>query len=154
MYSKVIQLYIYTYTYSFSDSFPLQDVEYSSPSIRLDLCCLSLLFYLFYIRCAVLSRSVTCDPLWPINSSPPGFSVRGILQARTLEWVVISYSRACSQPRDQTCASCVSCIGRQILYCWGTREAWMMFKEASLSRKIDHVHWLENEIFLKVCLSK
>ena len=32
-----------------------------------------------------------CDP---IDSSPPGFSVSGILQARTLEWVAISFSNA------------------------------------------------------------
>ena len=32
-----------------------------------------------------------CDP---IDSSPPGSSVPGILQARTLEWVAISFSNA------------------------------------------------------------
>ena len=32
-----------------------------------------------------------CDP---IDSSPPGSPVPGILQARTLEWVVISFSKA------------------------------------------------------------
>ena len=32
-----------------------------------------------------------CDP---IDGSPPGFSVSGILQARTLKWVVISFSSA------------------------------------------------------------
>ena len=32
-----------------------------------------------------------CDP---INSSPPGSSVPGILQARTLEWAAISFSKA------------------------------------------------------------
>ena len=31
-----------------------------------------------------------CDP---IDSSPPGSAVPGILQARTLEWVAISFSR-------------------------------------------------------------
>ena len=31
-----------------------------------------------------------CDP---IDGSPPGSSVPGILQARTLEWVAISFSR-------------------------------------------------------------
>ena len=30
----------------------------------------------------------------PIDSSPPGFPVPGILQARTLEWVAISFSSA------------------------------------------------------------
>ena len=37
----------------------------------------------------------------------------GIFQARILKWVVISFSRKLSQPRDQTHASC---IRRQILY--------------------------------------
>ena len=32
-----------------------------------------------------------CDP---IDSSPPGYPVPGILQARTLEWVAISFSKA------------------------------------------------------------
>ena len=32
-----------------------------------------------------------CDP---IDGSPPGFPVSGILQARTLEWVAISFSNA------------------------------------------------------------
>ena len=32
-----------------------------------------------------------CDP---IDSSPPGSSVLGIVQARTLEWVAISFSNA------------------------------------------------------------
>ena len=39
----------------------------------------------------------------------------GILQARILEWVAISYSRGSSQLRDQTHVSCVSCISRGIL---------------------------------------
>ena len=32
-----------------------------------------------------------CDP---IDDSPPGSSLHGILQARTLEWVAISFSNA------------------------------------------------------------
>ena len=32
-----------------------------------------------------------CDP---IDGSPPGFPIPGILQARTLEWVAISFSNA------------------------------------------------------------
>ena len=39
-----------------------------------------------------------CDP---VNCSLPGFSVQGILQARLLEWVAISFSRGSSPPRDQ-----------------------------------------------------
>ena len=30
----------------------------------------------------------------PIDGSPPGFPIPGILQARTLEWVAISFSNA------------------------------------------------------------
>ena len=37
------------------------------------------------------SCSTLCDP---IDSSPPGSPVPGILQARTLEWVAISFSNA------------------------------------------------------------
>ena len=51
-----------------------------------------------------------CDPM---NCSPPGSSVHGMLQARILEWVAMLSSRGSSQPRDQTW---VSCIGRRILY--------------------------------------
>ena len=45
------------------------------------------------------------SPVWLCNSmdcSLPGSSVRGILQARILEWVAIPFSRGSSQPRDQT----------------------------------------------------
>ena len=46
----------------------------------------------------------------PMDCSPPGSSVHGILQARTVERVTTSYSRGSSRPRDRTC---ISCIGRQ-----------------------------------------
>ena len=39
-----------------------------------------------------------------------------ILQARKLEWVAMPSSRGTSQLRNQTHASYVSCIGRQVLY--------------------------------------
>ena len=58
-----------------------------------------------------------------MDYSPPASSVHGILQARILGWVVISSSRVFSWPRDRIHVSCVSCIGRQILYHWATREA-------------------------------
>ena len=37
-----------------------------------------------------------------MDCSPPGASLHGILQARTLEWVVMPSSRGSSQPRGQT----------------------------------------------------
>ena len=48
-----------------------------------------------------------------------GSSIKGISQARILEWVAISFSRGSSQSRDQTH---VPCIGRQVLYHRATRE--------------------------------
>ena len=40
---------------------------------------------------SIQSRPTLCDP---INGSAPGSPVPGILQARTLEWVAISFSNA------------------------------------------------------------
>ena len=51
-----------------------------------------------------------CDPM---DCSPPGSSVHGILQARILEWVAMPSSRGSPQPRDETqvslSLSCSSC---------------------------------------------
>ena len=54
-----------------------------------------------------------CDPM---NCSLTGSSVHGILQARILEWVAISFSRGSSPPKNRTLVSYVSCIGRRILH--------------------------------------
>ena len=43
------------------------------------------------IAVSLQSCPTLCDPM---DCSLPGFSVRGILQARTLEWVAISFSNA------------------------------------------------------------
>ena len=57
-----------------------------------------------------------CDPM---DCSLPGFSIRGILQARVLEWVTISFSRGSFLPRNQIR---VSCFGRRRSNLWATRE--------------------------------
>ena len=44
----------------------------------------------------------------PMDCSPTGSSVHGILQARILEWVVIPFSRGSSRPRDQDQVSCTA----------------------------------------------
>ena len=48
------------------------------------------------VAAAVTAKSLqSCPTLCdPIDGSPPGFPVPGILQARTLEWVAISFSNA------------------------------------------------------------
>ena len=63
--------------------------------------------------------SVVSDSLWPHGRYLPGFSIRGIFQARVLEWVAFSFSRGSSQPRDWTQ---VSCIASRRFTVWATRE--------------------------------
>ena len=43
----------------------------------------------------------------PVDCSPPGCSVHGVLQARTLERVAIPFCRRSSQPRNRTWVSCI-----------------------------------------------
>ena len=73
------------------------------------------------VRACMLSCSshvlTLCDPM---DCSPPGSSVRGILQARILEWVAIPVSRGSSPPRDRTQ---VSCIAGRFFTVWATKEA-------------------------------
>ena len=52
------------------------------------------------------SRPTLCNPM---DCSPPGSSVHGVLQARMLEWVAMPFSRGSSWPRDWTRISYVSC---------------------------------------------
>ena len=60
--------------------------------------------------CLCVLAAQSCPTVWdPMDCSLPGSSVHGILQARILEWVAVSFSRAPSQPRDQTQISCIAC---------------------------------------------
>ena len=55
------------------------------------------------------SHSVTSNSFaTPWSVALPGSSVHGVSQARILEWVDIFVSRESSQPRDQTCFSCLA----------------------------------------------
>ena len=79
----------------------------------------------------------------PTDCSPPGSSVHGILQARILELVSISYSRGSSQLRDQAHISCVFCIGKQILYHEATWEAhYNQITEPNFLLKITIASWI------------
>ena len=67
-----------------------------------------------------ISHSVMSTLCYLIDWSPPRFSVHGILQARILEWVSISFSRGPYLPRDRTQIFCM--IGR-FLTIWVTSKA-------------------------------
>ena len=80
------------------------------------------------------SCPTVCDP---VDYSPPGSSIHGILQARILEWVAISFSRGSSRPRVRTLVSRIA--GRRFNLC-ATREA-LDTKEWSLIPLTFSVGW-------------
>ena len=59
------------------------------------------------------------NSLWPYGLQPA--LVPGILQARTVEWAAIPFSKLSSWPRDQTW---VSYIAGRFFTIWATRETW------------------------------
>ena len=65
------------------------------------------LYINFMCMCVLVSQScpTLCDPM---DCSPPGSSVHGILQERILEWVATLFSRRSSPLRYQTCVSCIA----------------------------------------------
>ena len=65
----------------------------------------------------------SCLTLWdPMDYCLPGSSVHGILQARILGWVAISFFRGSSSPRNRTW---VSCIAGRFFTNWAKREAFL-----------------------------
>ena len=63
------------------------------------------------VPCVLAKSLQSCPALFdPMDCSPPGSSVHGILQARILEWAAMLSSRGSSRPRDQTGVTWVSCI--------------------------------------------
>ena len=76
-----------------------------------------------YVYFSEVKIAQSCPTLaTPCTVELPGFSVHGILQARILEWVAISFSRASSQPRNRTQVSCI--VGRFFTN-WAMGEAHM-----------------------------
>ena len=82
--------------------------------------------------CVLFHQS--CLTLWdPMEYRPPSSCVHWILQASILEWVVISFSRGSSQPRDWTC---ISCIGKSTLniHCKDCSFGQQMWRAHSLGK--------------------
>ena len=67
------------------------------------LCCISETNILSVAAAAAKSLQLCPTLCNPIDSSPPDSSVLGILQGRTLEWVAISFSKACMHKSLQLC---------------------------------------------------
>ena len=71
--------------------------------------------------------SNSCNPM---DCSLPGSSACGILQARILEWIAISFSRGSSQLRNRTR---VSCIAGRFFTNWAIREDLAIYRHNKLS---------------------
>jgi len=71
----------------------------------------SVLLVVFYCSAAAAKSLQSCPTLCdPIDGSPPGSPVPGILQARTLEWVAISFSSAWKWKVKVKSLSCVQLL--------------------------------------------
>ena len=84
---------------------------WGSPNIKRDL--------VYAWRSEVKVTQLCPTPCNSMDYSSPGSSVHGIFQARTLEWVVVPFSRGSFQPRDQ---SYVSHTASRFFTVWATRE--------------------------------
>ena len=66
----------------------------------------------------------SCPTLYdPVDCSPPGSSVRGIIPARILEWVAISYSRGLPDPGIKPASSVAPALGGRLFTTWAIWEA-------------------------------
>ena len=70
--------------------FSKEDIQMADKSMER---CSTLLIIAAAAAKSLQSCPTLCDP---IDCSPPGYPIPGILQARTLEWVAISFSKECS----------------------------------------------------------
>ena len=81
----------------------------------------------------------------PWTVAPPGSSFHEILQPRVLEWVAISFSSRCSQPRNQTQ---VSCITGRFFTIWATREAPGLGRAAQIIPCTTLARWLRSPVLI------
>ena len=71
--------------------------------------CIHICIYTYIYTAAVAKSLQSCPTLCdPIDGSPPGSSIPGILQTRTLEWVAIAFSNACMLSRSSHVQLCVT----------------------------------------------
>ena len=79
----------------YAPAIPLLGIHTKETRIERHTCTPEFITALFTIAAAAAKSLQSCPTLCdPIDGSPPGSPVPGILQARTLEWVAISFSNA------------------------------------------------------------
>ena len=111
---------------------------------------LNFYFYYFYFlpECSYSITLGFCSPVWLFATSwtvarQAPLSM-GLSQARILEWVAISSSRGSFPCRSQTC---ISCLGRWILYHWATWESLVFIhKMRGMTPTLQIWLWASSEI--------
>ena len=104
----------------------------SRSQMLLDGVCVGLVCVNFASLTTTTKSLQPCPTLWdPIDGSSSGSPIPGILQARTLEWVAISFSRGSSRPRNQTW---VSHIGGRHFTVWATRKILALTRQTLLAK--------------------
>ena len=100
------------------------------------------------LSCDWLLVTQSCPTLChPMECSPPGSSVHGVLQARKLEWVAIPFSRETSQPRARTR---VSHTAGRFFTIWTTRKVPSYSYVHGGSKEIRHLfHKVKHTIELR-----
>ena len=94
-------------------TWPLKMLRWNSEGVQVIWTLATQDFLYVCIRAKSLQLCLTlCNPM---DCSPPGSSVHGILCARVLEWVALPPSRGSSWLRNQTCIPYISCISRWVL---------------------------------------
>ena len=73
----------------------------------------------------------------PVDCSPPGSSVHGVLQARILEWVTIPFSKGSFWPRDWIW---VPCIAGAFFTIWAAKEALISYTSMQSKKLKENPH--------------
>ena len=89
----------------------------------------------FYVRVCAESLRLCPSLCDPVEYSPPGSSVPGISQTRILKWVVITFPRGSSQPRDQTW---VSHVAGRVFTIWASEQTLPVGKKRSKLKCLSH----------------
>ena len=100
------------------------------------------------VCCCCLVTKSRPTPCHPRDYSLAGSSVHGISQAGVLEWVVISFSRQSSWPRDQTHVPCIGTLQRALQVDSLPTEQPQKLPARSIGLAISSRLWLIGEIWI------
>ena len=140
--SSVIPFSSYLQSFPASRSFPVsQPFALGSQSIGVSTSILPISVVLVALLCPILCKPMDCSPL--------GSSVHGILQAKILEWVAIPFTSNSSQPGDWTQ---VFCIASRFFTIWATRKVSSNEYSGLISFRVDFFDLLVVQGALKTLL--